>query len=332
MIFFLYGADTYRSRKKLSEFKNKYIREIDPSGNSLVILNGEIMNLAQFNEAVSPSSLFVRRRMVIVENFFQNKKEMPPTFMKILEKNQGKGQNDNILIFWDEVSDLDKEAGKSKKTILEFLRKQTVQEFESLSNTKAAAWIKDETETRGGKISLRAAGALAGMIGSDLWQISNEIDKLISYKQAKANRLLDKSASVVIEPEDVEEIVIGQFEENIFALTDAISHKNKSLAIRLLEEQLRSGADEQWLLSMIVRQFRILLQIRTALDASLTPRQITSQLKLHPFVVQKGINQVRNFSAAFLKKIFSHLAKIDYSLKTGRGDLRTMVDLLIVKL
>lgn len=333
MIFFLYGHDDYRSRQKMNELKQKYVREVDLTGNSLVVINGETIDSAKLNENIAPSSLFVRRRMVVIEKIFANKRQDIFTDLtKILKGNEGSNANDNIVIVWDEISGTDKELNRDKKILFDYLLKQKAQEFEPLSNTKIATWIKEETEKRGGKISFSGANALAGLVGTDLWQISNEIDKLISYKQAKENKLLDKNANVMIEPADVEEIVMGQFDENIFALTDAISQKNKALAVRLLEEQIQAGADEQRLFSMIVRQFRILLQIRAALDSSLTPRQMATQLKLHPFIVQKGITQVRNFSAQFLKKMYSHLAKIDYTNKTGRGDLRTMLDLLIVKL
>jgi len=47
---------------------------------------------------------------------------------------------------------------------------------------------------------------------------------------------LTEGGVVDIDVSDVEELVKGKFDEDIFALTDAISARNKALAIKLLEE------------------------------------------------------------------------------------------------
>jgi DNA polymerase-3 subunit delta len=83
---------------------------------------------------------------------------------------------------------------------------------------------------------------------------------------------------------------------------------------------------------MFIRQFRILLQIRQAVDSGLSQRQIANLLKLHPFVLQKGLAQANNFNLTNLKSIFSQLVKIDYLVKSGRGDYLTGLNLLVVKL
>ncbi|MBI3627096.1 hypothetical protein HY224_03555 [Candidatus Uhrbacteria bacterium] len=40
MIFFLHGADTYRSRQKLKEIKDKFRKDVDPSGLNITVLDG----------------------------------------------------------------------------------------------------------------------------------------------------------------------------------------------------------------------------------------------------------------------------------------------------
>jgi len=136
----------------------------------------------------------------------------------------------------------------------------------------------------------------------------------------------------MIEERDVFEMVRGKLDTNIFSLTDAIGAGNKGQALKLLEEQIESGAAETYLLSMILRQFKIILRIRAALDLGGNGKSIASSLKLHPFIVQKGISQARFFSLDSLKKIISRLVRMDYELKTGQGDLKTGLALLIAGL
>ncbi len=333
MIIFLYGEDTFRSRQKLRQIKNKFLREIDPSGNSLILLNGEKVSMEKINEMIAATSLLAKKRMVIIENLFANKNEDIFTQLYSYLKAKGERQNDNILVFWDEVSTKEVKISKSREILFKFLAKQKyVQEFEPLSNSEATKWAVKEIKARGGKISHQVAQLLTGLLGSSLWQISNEINKLINYKQAQQSGMLGSQREIIIEIKDVEELVQGNFDENIFALTDAISNKNRSLALNLLDEQSNAGLTEGYLFAMIMRQFRVLLQIREALDSGLTSRKVINFLGFHPFVVQKGIIQVRRFSSQFLKNIINQLVKVDYLIKTGQIDFRTALDLLIIKL
>lgn len=335
MIIFLYGEDTFRSRQKLKEIKEKFLREVDPSGHSLAVLDGEKSSLETINEVVAPASLFSRKRMVIIENLFANKGQaIFDQASEYFKKKEGKveSQDDNIIVFWDSVSS-DEKLPKAKSELFKLLNKQKfAAEFKLLSNTEVIGWAKKEVERHGAKASREAATTLASLLGSDLWLISSEIEKLINYKSAQKMELDGGGEAVVIENDDVLHLVRGQFDENIFALTDAISAKNKALAMKLFEEQLDAGLTDAYLLNMVTRQFKVLLQIRQALDSGLTQRKIINLLKLHPFVAQKGINQSRNFSLELLKNIFRRLAEIDYLMKTGEGDPKTLLCLLIAKI
>ena len=200
--------------------------------------------------------------------------------------------------------------------------------FNLLSNTESANWVRKETTLRGGRISAKAAEMLVGLVGSDGWQINNELNKLLSYKAA--SKLTP--GSVEIEAEDVKNLVRGNFSENIFALTDALSVKNKALAAKLLDEQIEAGLNDGYLLKMFTRQSKILLQVKQALESGFSKRQIIGQLKLHPFVAQKGLEQARNFTLPVLKNILSRLARIDYEVKSGRNDYLTGLNMLIARL
>lgn len=356
MIIFLYGGDTFRSRGKLNELKEKFLREVDPSGNSLTALDGEKVSLEKINDSAGASSLLSKKRMVIIENLFTNKSKT--IFNEINDYFKNKKDSDNIIIFLDNLSGAEK-LPKYKSELFKFLTKQKyAQEFKPLSNTESTIWAKKEIEARGGKVSREAAAELASLLGSDLWQINNEIDKLINFKAAqklplrqslsvedsgaaksaqmpaRQNPLAGDSAEAgsVIELEDVKNLVRGQFDENIFALTDAISARNKRLAVKLLEEQIEAGLADSYLLTMITRQFKILMQIRQAFDLGQTSRTMASQLKIHPFVVQKGMGQARNFTLPVLKNIFSRLVEIDYLMKSGKAEIRPALSLLIARM
>lgn len=334
MIIFLYGEDAYSSRQKLKEIKDKFLREVDPSGNSLVIIEGENASVEKINELVSASSLFARKRMVVIEKLLAGKNKTVADQLLLYLKNNfetaGRSKNDasanNILVFWEGATD-DKAV---KNKLFDFLSKQKfVYNFKKLSNTETMNWVRKETELRGAKIKPQAVSVLTSFFSGNLTQLSNEIDKLINYKVGKNKK---SGSEVIIDEDDIAVLVRGSIDENIFALTDAISNKNKATALSLFEKEIEAGVTEINLLRMIIRQFRILLLVRQCLDKSYTSRKITSQLKLHPFVIQKSLTQVRNFSLLTLKNILNRLIEIDKGIKTGQIDAKSALSIILAKI
>lgn len=344
MIIFLYGQDNFRSRLKLNELKDKYLREVDKFGSGLRIINGAKASFSEIAATVSPSSLLSKKRLIIIEDIFINKDKL--IFEKLSEYFKNKQSDENIIIVWEsniktkkfkntpapmllDSSGQAKPLLKKPAELFKFLSAQKyAYNFNLLNNAELANWVKTQAILSGGKISAKAAELLVGLVGNDGWQINNELAKLLSYKTASQLT----SGGVEIEIEDVKNLVRGNFSENIFALTDALSAKNKALAARLLDEQIEAGLSDGYLLNMFVRQFRILLQIKQALESGLSQRQIAGQLKLHPFVAQKGVEQARHFTLPILKNILSRLAKIDYEVKSGQGDYLTGLNMLIASL
>ena len=327
MIIFLYGADTFRSRRKLQELKDKFIKEVDENSGSLEMVDGQNATLKEIGEKINTGSLFVKKRLIIIENIFKNKKDkIGSELTDYLQKLSKEKENDtdNILIFWDEeVSSAPRGLKADLKKLFTYLNKQKyVQEFIPLTNGQILNFIKQEANYYQKDIDNQAASLLITLTGGDLWLISSEVKKL-SFKD------LEKK---LIEANDINEMVPGLYSDDIFALTDAISSKNKSLSTQLLEEQYAAGLGDEYIIVMLIRQFKILLQIRSALDNNLSPTEITSQLKLHPYVIKKGLTQARNFQAGNLKNYLNILIHLDFCNKNGISNIKSELTMLIARL
>jgi DNA polymerase-3 subunit delta len=83
---------------------------------------------------------------------------------------------------------------------------------------------------------------------------------------------------------------------------------------------------------MIVRQFRLLLQMKDYAARGLTLDAARERLKLHPFVAQKTWNQALNFTLPQLEATYHKLLDTDLATKTGRSDPIVALDLLVVEL
>ena len=320
MIIFIYGPNTFQSRSKLKELKNKFIKEIDPNSNDFNIILGATTTIKEINDKLKTGSLFTKKKMTIIEDIFSNtNKEIYKDLIEYIDQNK-LATNDDILIFFDE--DLAK-LTVSQKVLFAFLKKQKyIQEFPLLNNIQIQNLIKKRLADSKLKFDPQIPQNIVNMLGSDLWRIDNEINKLISYKQKEGN----------IEKNDLKELIIGDIDENIFALTDAISQKNKEKALELLEEQYQAGLSSEYLLFMLIRQIKILLQIKNELNKNLNSNKITEKLKLHPFIIKKGIVQAKNFTLLDLKKALNELIRIDFLSKTGQSKSKALLNLFIINM
>ena len=163
-----------------------------------------------------------------------------------------------------------------------------------------------------------ALDLLLALVGQDLWQMNNEIEKLVNYKKNK-----------VINKEDVSLFVKTKYDTDIFKLTDALAEKKKKTALKLIHDQIESGENELYLLAMLSRLFRILVQVKEVALEESNYYTIANRLNLHPFVAKKSLAQVSNFTFQELKNIYKNLLDIDLKIKTSQSNPRVLFDLFI---
>jgi len=334
MIIFFYGQNDFRAKQKITELKDKFYREVKNSDHSLNVIDGASCDLNSLANSLSSGSLFTVKRMTIVENLFNtHKPTLYPEILNYLQENR-LAESPDIILFYDpslysekgktmkQVGDTPRPLNVSEKILFEFLSHQKFsQEYQPLTGTELINWLKTEAKKNGSSIDSAASQNLAALVGDDLWALYQEITKLAQYKKPTE-----------IKSADIKQFVSGNFDENIFALTDAISQKNKNVALRILEEQLRSGLPLEYILVMIRRQIKILLQLKQTDLAGHSASDIAVSLKLHPFVVKKGLEQARRFLETDLQKMLTKLMDIDRANKIGIGDPQTLIDLLISEL
>jgi len=297
MILFLYGEDTFRSREKLRQIREKH-RESDKQSLNLAVF-GEELDFAKFREAVSQAAFLAKVRLVIVESVFGNKKETQRRIVEFLKK--GKVPDSTILVFWERgVPD---QRSLLFKTLVNLTKSE---EFKALFPWQLEGWVRKEVKKREGVISSEATRELIVRTGNDLAQISNEIDKLLGYAGRGRIRL-----------EAVQKLVRAKLETDIFKLVDALSRKDRNQALKFIQDQISSGAEELYLLTMIVYAFRNLILVSDLKNKGFSQNAIIRESGLHPFVVKKTLFFSPGFQLSDLKKIYLKLLDLDTKIKTG---------------
>lgn len=319
MLIFLYGPNNYLSRKKLKEIIEQY-KKVHRNELSLKYFDLKKSDFKEFQEEIHSVSMFGGKKLIVLENAFFNfdfEKSFLQESKKILKST-------DLILFY--------ERGKVNegRPLFKFLKNHSkCQEFNLLDGQKLKNWIFKEFESYQVKVGSEVIEQLINFVGNDLWQLNNEIRKLISYKynSSKVSGVKQK-----IEVKDIELLVKPKIETDIFETIDALSSKNKKRAISLIHKHLRKGDNPLYLLSMINFQFRNLLEIKDMEDRKIPYWRILRESKLHPFIIKKSYQLAKKFSLEELKKIYQKIFQVDFEIKTGKIQPEIALDLLIAEI
>jgi DNA polymerase III subunit delta len=311
MIYFIYGEDSYRAKRKLEEIISGY-KKVHKSGLNLIYIDAGKQNFKDFYSNLKITSMFAEKKIIILNNVFSDAKFQEDFLENIKNLEDTK---DIIVIYEDELPD------KRTKFFKALQKNAKCQEFNYLQPAMLRKWVAQEFEKNKAKINPDALDLLASFVSSDLWKMANEINKLSNYK-----------AGSVIRKEDVELLVKPNIENDIFKTIDALASKDKKLALFLLHKHLDNGEAPLRLLSMISYQFRNLLMIKELQDMQKPYGLMAKQTGLHPFVVQKSYYLCNQFSMPKLKKIYLKIFQVDSDIKTGKIEPETALYLLLAEI
>jgi len=311
MLCLLHGPDSWRSRAFVQQLQQRFVREADPTGMNSITLDGEQLTAADLANAVRSGGFFSKKRLVVVQRLLrQGKKDAQQAALELITNGIS---NDTSLIFW-ETDSVDKRGSLAKRLLTE----KYSQEFPPLDDSALLRWVRDEAKKRQLNLTDAAMHELIRRTGNDLWQLNGELDKLRSV-----------TPGIAITPANIAEQVAGRFDDNIFRFVDSLADGNMAVATRLLQEQRANGAEELYLLAMLIRQFRLLLQVAD-LPSGMPPATIAKLLKVHPFVAKKIAQQAHRFTVPQLRAIYHQLVIADNALKSSSSEPIILDRLLVV--
>lgn len=172
---------------------------------------------------------------------------------------------------------------------------------------------------QGGQISGEAADLLAALVDGDLRLAAQEIPKLLAYVNYKRP----------IEADDVQSLTADVGEGDIFALVDALSAKDNRRSLELLE-RLLEYQEYYGIFGMVVRQFRLLILAREALERNNTLPEAMSALQTgSKFVAEKMLGQARHFSLPELELAYRRLLAMDEAVKTSQTPDRLALETFV---
>ncbi|WP_029230864.1 DNA polymerase III subunit delta [Butyrivibrio sp. VCB2006] len=306
--YLVYGEEAYLRNQN----RDKLVKALAGEGTSMNFsrYEGDGLNPGEIIDMAETMPFLSDKRVILVENsgFFKGGCPELSEYLKSPSET-------TFFIFAEKEVDKRKDIYKTvSKTGFEICCDE--QDENTLKN-----WIASKVKSEGKNISPRALAFMIDRVGTDMSNISTELEKLICY-------CLDRDE---ITEDDIEAVCANWLTNRIFAMTDAIVEKNQKRAINLYYDLLALKEPPAKILALITRQFNLMLQVKEMNENHKDNGSIASAVKLAPFLVGKYINWAKGYSKQELMDALELCAANDEAVKKGKLDYIISVEMVIIK-
>ncbi len=307
-IYLLYGEEGYLKR----QYRDRFVKAMLPEGDTMNYAHyeGKNINVREVIDLAETLPFFAQRRLIVFEDtgFFKSAgaeladyiKDMPETTYFIFVENEV-----------DKRSKLYK-AVKAIGHIVEL----TTQDEGTLKR-----WIQGIVRREKKQISDSVILYFLNKVGTDMENIQRELEKVFCYA-------LDRQE---ITREDIDAVCVTQITNHIFDMVNAVADKNQRRALDLYYDLLALKEPPMRILFLMIRQYRILFQVKGLSGQGYGKKEIASKAGLHPFAAGKYMDQAKKFRMSELRAVMEDGADIEQRVKTGLLTDNLAVELFIVK-
>jgi len=313
-LYLFTGEEKYLIDVYLNRFINLIFEGQDKMMN-LDEFSQDSCNIDKIESSLETLPFFATKRVVVLKNLDlfnaknKAKNERITTMIKQL--------SDSTICFI--VEDKIDKRSKLYKTIKE---KGVISVFGFLTEKELVQYVARELNKSKIKISAYDAKYLIETVGYELRSISKEVSKLIDY--VGNNEVATKK--------DIDDVCTKHLEAKIFELVDAVGSKNREKALFLYKDMIALKEPTTRILFMISRQMTLIYETKLMNLKRLGSSQIAKELKVPEFVVRKLDMQGKHFSSNGIKETIKELVELEYGFKSGRINLETGIELMILKL
>ncbi len=309
-VYLLYGSEDYLKK----QYKQKLRAAIcgDDTMN-YSYFEGKECDATEIKGISETLPFFADRRLVLIENsgFFKSANETINEYISSVP--------DTTCIVFVE-SEVDKRS-KLFKTIKDM---GYVCEMAEQNQAALEQWIVGILGQNGMKITKATVEKFLTAVGTDMENISKELEKVISYAWGRE----------VVTDADIDAVCSVQISSRIFDMIDAMSNKNRAKALELYNDMMALKEPPMRILFMLARQFNIMLQVKELLDRNVSSSDIASKVGIQPFIVGKITRQLsgkNGFTGKLLKEALEDCVNIEWDIKNGRMDDKAGVEMILIK-
>lgn len=299
----------------IDEIVKRYIEEFEVDQFNYSRVDVDKLDTDDLDQLIYSPPLFAKARVVVFDNFAQvfSNKQMQEEFINVLEE-ISKTMTKVILIS-------NSSPDRRLKLYKRINKIGVVAESKQLSMNEQYQWLRRELKRRDIFMSNEVEQEFLLQVGSSLRDLKNELDKISSYKV---------DSNKVVSLEEVRMVVSPSVQSSIFRCVDALGQLNIKVALKELELLWTANEPPLRVLAMIIRQMRLLYQIKLLLEKRANNSKMRRELGVPNFVLKKLQNQSYNFSINGLKEQLKSLRKLEEMIKTGQMQPKYAIELWIL--
>ena len=293
-IYFLMGDESYFI-DKITDYISKNILSETEKGFNQSILYGKDTTVEQIISIAKQFPIMGEKSIVIVKEAQHLKK------IEGLESYLNNPVASTLLVICYKNKTLD----KRKKITKELKQKAVLFESKNLYDNQIPSWIQQYLQKFEYNINPKATQLLAEFLGTNLSNISNELDKL----------MISIPKEVSITSEIIEENIGFSKDFNNFELTKALGEKNVLKTNQIANHFAKNSKENPLLvtISVLFSYFQKLLILHTLSDKSQS--NVASKLKVNPYFANDYIIGSRSYSKRKVVDIISLLRSYDLKSK-----------------
>ncbi len=329
LLYILSGQDDFSLARSLEEIK-KEIGDPATLEVSTTTLDGQQLTLDQLRTVCETVPFLSGKRLVIVRGLLgrfepQNRARRQRKTTRANDRQDvhkswsdyiGRIPDSTVLVL------VEGRITSSNPLFKELASKSMVKTFPMLKEPRLREWVQKRVAEEGGSISPRAASLLTKLVGSNLWIMTSEINKLVLF-----------APDCRIEEEDVKTVVSDAQQTTVFNMVDAILEFKAELAEQSLQHLLQRGAAPAYLLFMLSRQVQMIVRAGELRNQRKSSIDIQNKLGLtSEFALRKTLEQASRYSLPRLREVYHHLLETDLSIKTGKYDAELALNILVAEL
>jgi DNA polymerase-3 subunit delta len=319
MIYLMHGDDVMASEEALAHLLAEAVPP-EMIEVALTRLEGGSLSVAELIEHCEALPFLSPKRIVVVEGLAarvaSKGRGQEPGFLKQLRDYLSRMAGTTILVLRERAA-----LPGNHPLVTTVQKLGEVREFAPPRGRELSRWIAQQVQREGCEITPAAADLLAATSGTDPAMLRQEVAKLATYVGAQGRideRLVAELAST------------GRLSD-IFSLVDAIGQRRRAQAMVELRRLLEAGQHPLYILTMVVRQFRLLLQVKALPPGDRRPDVVARTIRVHPYVAEKIVSQSQTFRREELEQIYHRLVEADQEIKTGKRDGEVALELVVVE-
>ena len=307
-IYLLYGEEAYLKKQYRDKLRAAIISPDDTM--NYAYYEGKGVNVKEIIDLAETMPFFAERRLIVLENtgFFKNATPELADYVKEMPES-------TAMIFVEEEVD---KRGKLFKAVQS---KGRAVELGRQDEASLIRWIAASVKREDKKVTEQTVRHFLTKVGTDMENIQKELEKLFCYT-------MDQK---IITMQDVEDICTTQISNQIFDMVNAVAEKQQRKALDYYYDLIALKEPPMRILFLLVRQFKMLLEVKELDKQGYARKEIAAKTGLHPFVVGKYQEQAKAFRRSGLREIIEYGIDLEECVKTGRLSDSLAAELFIMK-